>query len=64
MGYAENDEDVQIVSELVDDIRDAIIDFQVSGDPNLFLRVSSWNPVQMAHQQAIYDQNLELIVSF
>ena len=63
MGYTENDEDVQIVSELVDDIRDAIIDYRVSGDPNLFLRASSRNPVQTAHQQAIYDQNLELIVS-
>ena len=29
----ENDKDVQIMSELLDDIRDAITDYQVSNDP-------------------------------
>ena len=38
-GYTENDEDVQIVSEFMDDIRDAVIDYQVSGNPKPFLRV-------------------------
>ena len=40
VGYTKNDEDVQIVSELVDDIRDAVIDYQVSDDSILFLLVS------------------------
>lgn len=31
VGYMTNEEDVQIVSELMDDTRDAIIDYQVSG---------------------------------
>ena len=30
VGYVENDEDVQTVSELMDDIRDAVTDYQVS----------------------------------
>jgi len=31
MGCIENDEDIRIVSELVDSIRDAVIDYQVGG---------------------------------
>ena len=42
MGYVENDKDVQTVSELMDDIRDAITDYQVSSDPKLFLCTSSF----------------------
>jgi len=38
-GHTENDEDVQIVSELMDDIRDAVTDFQVGCDPKSILRV-------------------------
>ena len=33
----ENDEDVQIVSELMDDIRDTVTDYQVSSDLRPFL---------------------------
>ena len=36
VGYVENDKDVQIVSELVDDIRDVVTDYQVSSDPKQF----------------------------
>jgi len=36
VGYTENDEDVQTVSELMDDIRDTVIDYQVCGIPNSF----------------------------
>jgi len=38
--YVENDEDVQIVSELVEDIRDAVINYWVSEDPTPLL----WAP--------------------
>jgi len=31
VGLTANDEDIRIVSELVEDIRDAVIDYQVSG---------------------------------
>lgn len=37
VGYTESDEDAKIVSELTDDIRDALIDYQVSGNPKPFL---------------------------
>jgi len=30
-GYIENDEDIHVVSELMDDIRGAVTDYQVSG---------------------------------
>ena len=63
-GYKENDEDAQIVSELMDDIRDAVTNYQVGGDPKPYLQVPSLRQlVQMAHQRAIYDQNRRLIVS-
>ena len=35
-GYTRDNEEVQIVSELMDDIRDAVTDYQVCGDPNPF----------------------------
>lgn len=38
MGYKETDKDVQIVSELMDDIRDAVTNYQVCGDPRSFLQ--------------------------
>ena len=64
VGHITSEGDIQIVSELVDDIRDAIIDYQVSGTLETSLQPShSGKLVQMAHQQAIYDQNLQLIVS-
>ena len=38
-GYKETDEDVRIVSEFMDDIRDAVTDYQVSSNPKQFLPV-------------------------
>ena len=40
VGHTENDKDVEIVSELMDNIRDAVADYQVSGDPRWFLQPS------------------------
>ena len=40
--YVENDEDVQIVSALADDIRDAVINYQVSA----LLRPLLWPAVE------------------
>ena len=42
MGYTEDDEDVEVVSDLVNDIRDAVTDYQVSDDFKPFLRVPSF----------------------
>ena len=36
VGYMENDKDVQTVSELMDDIRDAVTDYQVSSQSSCF----------------------------
>ena len=36
VGYVENEKDVQTVSDLMDEIRDAVTDYQVSGDARLF----------------------------
>ena len=43
VGYTENNEDIQIVSELMDDIRDAVVDYQVSGDLDPFLQAPSFS---------------------
>ena len=42
VGYVENEKDVQTVSELMDDIRDAITDYQVSSDSKPFMCTSSF----------------------
>ena len=63
-GDAGNEEDVQIPVDLVDDIQDAVVDYQVSSDPKKSRRPSSLRrPVQIKQQRVIYDLNLELIVS-
>ena len=36
VGYAGNDKNVRILSELADDIRDAVVDYQVRDDPVSF----------------------------
>lgn len=36
--HTENKEDIQIASELIDDVRDAVIPCQVSGNLKAFLR--------------------------
>ena len=63
MGYTENDEDVQIVFEFMDDIRDAVTDYQVSVSLKAFSVPPFMRPVQTAYQQAMYDLDLKLIVS-
>ena len=44
-GYTRNDEDVDIVSELTDDIRDVITDYQVSVVFALLLRPQLRRPI-------------------
>ena len=62
--YTENSEDIQIVSESVDDVRHAVTSYLVSGDHKWFLRAPLFTrPAQTVHRQAIFDQNLKLIVS-
>ena len=64
VGYTENSKDAQAIFELMDEIQDAVTDYQVSGCSKPFLcLLTQVNLIQMAHQQAIYIQNLILIVS-
>jgi len=42
VGYVENEKDVQTISELMDDIRDVITDYQVSSDVKQLLSTSSF----------------------
>ena len=42
LGHVESDKDVQTVSELMDEIRDAVTDYQVSGDTRFFPHVFSF----------------------
>jgi len=42
VGYIENDKDVQTVSELMDEIRDAVADYQVSSNLRQHLCASSF----------------------
>ena len=62
--YTGSEEDVQAVSDLMDKIRDALTDYQVSVNLRQFLRPPSLNrSVQAAQQKVIHDLGLELIVS-
>ena len=62
--YAGNEEDAQVVSDLMDKIRDVLTDYQVSVEPKQFLRPPSLNrSEQAAQQKVIHDLGLELIVS-
>lgn len=61
--YVGNEKDVRVVSDLVDDLRDAVMDYQVSGDSKQLLHLQLRWLVQTAQQQVICDMNLELIVS-
>lgn len=63
MDYTENDGDIQIVSDLVGGMQDAIVDYQVSGDPQTSPVGPLIQATLMAHREAVYDQSLKLIVS-
>jgi len=40
VGYVENDKDAQIVAELMEEVRDAVTVYQVSGNPKMYLCTS------------------------
>ena len=63
--YVENKEDVQKTSDLVDQIQEALTDYQVSRDPKQFpSSPSSRWLVQTMKQQVILDLGIKLIVSY
>jgi hypothetical protein len=64
-GYEECQDDILAVSGMAEDIRDALLDYQV-GDDKAYTTIAplkSGHVLQMAQLRAIYDQNRRLIVS-
>ena len=63
-GYEERQDDIQAVSEMAEDIRDALLEYQVCSERSCGYRVTNIAVLhQTIQQRAIYDQNLRLIVS-
>ena len=62
VGYKESDADRHAVSELAEELRDAIIEYQVGPDPLATRSMLCLGTVQFAHQKSLYEQNCRLIV--
>ena len=63
VGYQENDKDIRTVCGFVEDIRDAVVEYQVSPDLSVTFRMPGRGSLQLHQQRALYDQNCKLIVS-
>lgn len=63
LGYLNNAEHKNVISGLVGDIQDAMIDYQVIADVLSLLPVFDVFWFQTSIQQAIYDKSCQLIVS-
>jgi hypothetical protein len=62
VGYQENDADRHAISELAEELRDTIIEYQVSPDPPVTRRMLCLDAVQFSQQKSLYEQNCRLIV--
>jgi len=62
VGYQENGTDGHAVCELAEDIRDAIIEYQVSSGPPVTRRILCSGTVQFTQQKSLYEKNCRLIV--
>ena len=63
-GYEECQDDILAVSAMAEDIRDALLEYQVRSERSRGHRVTNITmPQQTIQQRAIYDQNCRLIVS-
>ena len=60
-GYQENDADEQAMSELVESLKDAIVEYQVSPDPVIH-RVPHLSTMQFAQQNSLHEKGCKLIV--
>ena len=63
VGYQENGTDVHAVGELAQDVRDAVIEYQVSSNVLVIVIIHCLITVQFGQQNAIQEQNCRLIVS-
>jgi len=61
--HTENEGDVLAVCDLADDLRDAIVEYQVSTGFERHTPDISLIKLQFSQQEAIYGQNCKLIVS-
>ena len=61
-GFFNNVENAEKLGGLVEDVRDAMMDYQVCASSNLFFSFLSF--LQTSLQQDIYRQGFQLIVSF
>ena len=62
-GYKECQGDILAVSEMAEDIQDALLEYQVSGGKSHTAEVVALKLWQTNRQRAIYSQNCRLIVS-
>ena len=61
VGYQENDADGHAISGLTEDLRDAIIEYQV-GHGSLVWKILCLSTMQFAQQKSLYEQSCRLIV--
>jgi len=64
-GYEECQDDILVVSGMVEETRDALLEYQVGGKQPHAAAVctNNWMVQQTTQQRAIYDQGCKLIVS-
>ena len=62
VGYQENDADGHAISELAEELRDAVIEYQVGPDPPLIHTMLYLSVMQLTQQKSLYEQNCRLIV--
>jgi len=61
-GYKENEADGHAISELAEDLRDAVLEYQVGPGHPATRRMFLSPAVQFTQQKSLYEQNCRLIV--
>lgn len=62
VGYQEDEADRHAMSELVEDVRDAVIEYQVGLEPLVASQIFCLGTVKFSQQKLLYDNNCRLIV--
>ena len=62
VGYKESEADRQVISQLVEDLRDAVIEYQVSLGHPVAWRMHCLATIQFTQQKSLYEKNCRLIV--
>jgi len=61
-GYQGNEADEHSMSEITEELRDVVIEYQVSPRPPVMRTVLCLGTMQFAQQKSLYEQNCRLIV--